>query len=119
MKKKILMIEDEAALRMLYRDEFEEEGYEVVSAGDGEEGIRQFEKERPDLVVLDIVMPVMDGLEALKRIRNRNGKHTPVILHTSHPKYLEDPDIREANALILKSADLGELKEAIAQLLKI
>jgi CheY-like chemotaxis protein len=118
MKKKILLIEDEAGLRILYRDELEEEGYEVVSAGNGEEGIRQFEKERPDLVVLDIVMPVMDGLEALKRIRKMNGNHTPVILHTSHPKYLEDPDIRQANALILKSADLQELKVTIAELLK-
>lgn len=118
MKKRILIAEDDAGLRMLYGDELEEEGYEVFSARDGEEGIRRYELERPDLVVLDIVMPVMDGIETLKRIRKIDGNRVPIILHTSHPKYLECPDIHQANALILKSADLEELKEAIADLLK-
>lgn len=118
MKRRILLIEDDAALRMLYEDELGEEGYEVLSARDGKEGVRRYEQERPDLIVLDIVMPVMDGIEVLKRIRKIDGNQIPIILHTSHPKYLECPDIHEANALILKSADLEELKEAIVQFLK-
>jgi two-component system response regulator AtoC len=117
MKKKVLLAEDDAGLSMIYREELGEEGYEVRCARNGEEAIRQFEQERPDLVVLDIVMPVMDGIEAMKRIREISENSIPIILHTSHPKYLESPDTRAANALILKTADLTGLKQKIAELL--
>ena len=65
MKKKILVVEDEEGLRLLYKEELEAEGYEVLTAGNGREAIQQLETGRPDLVILDIVMPVMDGMEAL------------------------------------------------------
>ena len=117
MKRRILLIEDDAALRMLYEDELGEEGYEVLSARDGKEGIRRYEQERPDLVVLDIVMPLMDGLEALSRLRRENGK-VPVILHTPHDKYLEDARVSLADAVIMKGNDLGGLKKKINDLLE-
>jgi CheY-like chemotaxis protein len=116
-KKRVLLAEDDSGLNMIYLEELQEEGYEVCSVRNGEEAIRQFEKEKPDLVVLDIMMPVKDGIEAMKRIRERSENSIPVILHTSHPKYLECPDTLAADALILKTVDLTGLKQKIAELL--
>ena len=117
MKKKILVVEDDQGLRLLYEEELEEEGYEVSTANNGKEAIGKLEKERPDLVVLDIVMPKMDGMEALGRIM---GKHRsiPIILHTSHPGYQEDFMSWGADAFVVKSPDLKELKGKIRELLE-
>ena len=117
MKKKILIVEDEEGLRALYEEELREEGYDVFTAKNGKEGIAALEKERPDLVVLDVVMPKMDGIEALGRILGKDKK-TPVILHTSHPGYKADFMSWAADAYILKSVDLTELKEKIRELLE-
>jgi CheY-like chemotaxis protein len=68
MKKKILVVEDEEGLRLLYKEELEAEGYEILTAQNGREAIQQLEEGKPDLIILDIVMPVMDGMEALGRI---------------------------------------------------
>jgi len=57
---------------MLYREELEDGGYEVISAYTGEEGIQKFKEESPDLVILDIQMPGMNGIETLRQ--NENGK---------------------------------------------
>ncbi len=115
-RRKILIAEDEELLRSLYEEEFQEEGFEVVTAGDGKEALHQLEKAKPDLAILDIAMPVMDGLEALRRIKEKHNG-IPVVLHTSHPLYLSDAKARGADAFILKSVDLEELKEKVHQLL--
>jgi len=112
LKKKILVVEDEETLRLLYQEELEEEGYEVFTAKNGKEGLQKLRKERPDLVILDIVMPEMDGIEALGRILGEQ-KQIPIILHTSHPGYQEDFMSWAADAYVLKSSDLKELKDKI------
>ena len=117
MRKKILVVEDEEGLRALYEEELREEGYDIFTAKNGKEGIAVLEKEKPDLVVLDIVMPKMDGIEALGRILGKE-KRTPVILHTCHPGYKADFMSWAADAYITKSVDLSELKEKIRELLK-
>jgi len=116
-KRKILVVEDEDPLRLLYEEELREEGYEVLTAGNGKEALVQLEVGKPDLVVLDIVMPVMDGMEALGRILGKNRK-IPIILHTSYPRYKEDFMSWAADACITKSSDLTELKEKIRELLE-
>jgi CheY-like chemotaxis protein len=116
MKKKVLVVEDQEALRVLYQDELKAEGYEVLLATNGKEAIQQLEKGKPDLVVLDIVMPVMDGMEALGRILGKN-KTIPIILHTSYAHYKEDFMSWAADAYVVKSSDLTELKEKIRELL--
>jgi DNA-binding response OmpR family regulator len=116
MKKKILLVDDDDGLRDLYREELEDEGYEVLTAVNGKEALQKLEKEKPDLVVLDIVMPKMDGMEALGRIIGKN-KTIPVILHTSHPGYQENFMSWAADAYLLKSTNLTELKEKIRFLL--
>ncbi len=105
------------ALRILYREELEEEGYEVLVARDGKEALQKLRKEKPDLVILDIVMPKMDGIEALGRML-REKKGVPIIIHTSHPGYKEEFMSWAADAYIVKSANLTELKERIRELLR-
>jgi DNA-binding response OmpR family regulator len=117
MKKEILLVDDDDGLKDLYREELEDEGYEVLTAKNGKEALQKLEKEKPDLVVLDIVMPKMDGMEALGRIIGKD-KTIPVILHTSHPGYQEDFMSWAADAYLVKSSDLNELKEKIRELLE-
>jgi DNA-binding response OmpR family regulator len=117
MKKKILLVEDEEGLRLLYGEELKAEGYEVIFASNGKEALRQLEADRPDLIILDIVMPVMDGMETLGQIMGRERK-VPIIIHTSYPGYREDFMSWAADAYVAKSSDLRELKETVGDLLK-
>ena len=117
MKKKILVVEDEEGLRLFYEEELKEEGYEVLTARNGKEAIQRLEEGSPDLIILDIVMPVMDGMEALGRIVGKERK-IPIILNTSYPGYQQDFMSWAANAYVTKSADLGELKKKVRELLE-
>ena len=117
MKKKILVVEDEEGLRLLYEEELKAEGYEILTAQNGREAIRQLEEEKPDLIILDIVMPVMDGMEALGRIVGKDRK-IPVILNSSYPGYREDFMSWAADAYVTKSIDLTELKNKVRELLE-
>jgi len=115
--KKILVVEDEEGLRLLYEEELKGEGYEVFTAQNGREAIKQLEKVKPDLVVLDIVMPVMNGMEALGRIVGKD-RNIPVIINTSYPGYREDFMSWAADAYVMKSTDLQELKDKVRDLLE-
>jgi CheY-like chemotaxis protein len=116
MKKKILVVEDEEGLRLLYEEELKAEGYEVLTARNGREAIQQLEVGKPDLIILDIVMPVMNGMEALGRILGKE-KRIPVILNTSYSGYQQDFMSWAADAYLTKSVDLSELKDKVKELL--
>ena len=117
MKKKILLVEDEPALGMLYEEELREEGYEVLIARNGKEAIQRYEEEEADLIILDIVLPVMDGIEAMNLLKEKHGK-VPIILQSSYSEYRTDPRTRVADAFVMKSGDLEELKKIIRGILK-
>ncbi len=117
MKKKILVVDDEEPLRILYKKELEGEGYEVLTASNGKEALLRLQEGKPDLVVLDIIMPVMDGMAVLGPILAKDRK-IPVILHTSYPEYREDFKSWAADAYITKSPDLTELKQKIREFLE-
>ena len=117
MKKKNLLVEDESALRLLFEEELQEEGYEVFIARDGREAIQRFEEGKLDLIILDIVMPVMDGIEVMSLLKERNGK-VPIILHSSYSEYRMDPRTKAAAAFIIKSSNLKELKEKVREILE-
>lgn len=81
-KIKVLLVEDEASLAMIVKDTMEPTGMSVTLAADGEEGIRAFFAEKPDVLVTDVMMPCMDGFEMVRRIRERD-KLTPVLFLTA------------------------------------
>lgn len=84
MPKKILAVDDERHIVRLIQVNLERAGYQVATAYDGREALQKIEAEKPDLVVLDVMMPYMDGLEALKRIRaNPATRALPVIMLTA------------------------------------
>jgi len=116
-KANILVVDDDENYRVLLSEELKDEGYRVTTAKNGKEAIQKLEKEKPELIVLDIVMPKMDGMEALGRIIGKD-KAVAVILHTSHPGYQEDFMSWAADAFIMKSSDFTKLKKEIRSLLE-
>lgn len=80
-KQLVLVADDEAPILRLVRTKLQIDGYRVVTASDGQEAVDVFENEQPDLVILDIMMPVMDGLEAMRRIREQS--QVPIIMLTA------------------------------------
>ena len=74
----ILLVEDEVSLAMIVKDALEEEGYEVAIARDGLEGLEQYFREQPALIIADVMMPELDGFEMVRRIR-RMDKEVPVL----------------------------------------
>lgn len=81
---KILIIEDDLSLAKTLEEYLAQSGFEVVCANDGEEGLRQAEKEMPDLVLLDIILPKKNGYEVIKEIKSsKKTEKIPVILLTN------------------------------------
>ncbi|UCF30419.1 MAG: response regulator [bacterium] len=114
--KTILVVDDEESIRLLYREELEEEGYRVICASDGEEALRKVKSDSPDLITLDIRMPGMDGIEVLQRIREMDTD-IPVIMSTAYGEYRQDFNVWASDAYIIKTANLDELKKTISRLL--
>jgi DNA-binding response OmpR family regulator len=81
---KILVVDDDPSVCALVKDVLELEGFEVTVAGDGYAGLRSIDAERPDCVVLDVMMPGLDGHGVLTRIRSKGGRHLPVVMLTAH-----------------------------------
>lgn len=112
---KILIVDDDPHIRRLYKEELTEEGYEVVIASTGEEALLLFEKEDPDLVTLDILMPDIDGIKLLRQMKEKRPR-LPIIMSTAYD-YRDDFAVWASEAYIVKSSELKELKEAIKILL--
>jgi CheY-like chemotaxis protein len=114
--KKILLVEDNESQRLLYRDELAEAGYEVILAANGKEALKRLVEAKPDLIILDIIMPEMDGMEVLGRII-REYRDTPIILNTAYSSYRDDFMSWAVDAFVVKSADSAELKQKVRQIL--
>ena len=114
--KKIMVVDDEESIRFLFKEELEEEGFRVELARNGREALEKVPVFRPDLITLDIKMPVMDGIEALKKIRETD-RHLPIILCSAYGEYKHDVTTWASDAYVVKCADLTELKATIRRLL--
>jgi len=112
----LLIADDEENILILYKHEFEADGYRVITAGNAQEALALIESEHPDLLIMDICMPEMDGIEALGKILSQNHK-IPVILNTAYSSYKDNFMSWAANAYVVKSSDLTELKDTVKRVL--
>ncbi|MBN2323891.1 MAG: response regulator [Spirochaetes bacterium] len=122
---KILVVDDDPDMVSAIRMSLESASYKVVDAGNGKEGIEKAKKERPDLIVMDLMMPEMDGFEACKRLKaDPEVENIPILVLTaigqqfSDTKYAKDMGLRlDSEDFITKPVDTEVLLERVAQLI--
>ncbi len=112
----ILLAEDDKNQRLLYEQELGLEGYEIRTAIDGKDALKKVQEHPPDIIIMDIDLPKMDGIEAIGRILSKN-KGIPIIINTAYSSYKDNYMSWIADAYIVKSSDLAELKNKIKELL--
>ena len=111
-KKRILLVDDEESIQLLYREEFEDEGYAFESAYNGIEALAKFRENPPDLVILDINMPGMNGIEVLRQMKELHLS-VPIILSSAYQEYKQDFGTWASEAYVVKSANMDELKATV------
>jgi two-component system cell cycle response regulator DivK len=122
MGKTILIVEDEPKNLKLLRDLLQRFGYEILEALDGEQGVKLAGEKMPDLILMDIMMPKMDGLEATRIIKaDEKTKHIPIIALTSYAMKGDREKTIEAgcDGYIAKPIDIKEVLKAIEHFLTI
>jgi len=93
---KVAIVEDDQAIAMMYRMKFESEGYQVETAGNGKLGLALIEEMKPDIVLLDLMMPEMNGDEMLEKMRQTAwGKHIKVIILTNSGEEAAPPELKK------------------------
>ena len=120
-EKKVLIVEDEETIQRLFKDVLEKVGYKIIIAGDGEQGVQLASKEKPDLILMDVQMPVKDGLEATKEIKgNPLTNNIPVVALTALAMKGDEERIRAAGCddYISKPVQIRALLEKVASYFK-
>jgi len=112
---RVLIVDDEEMIRLLYRKELSRSGYNVDTASSGLEAIKKVSQGDFDVVVLDIELPDMSGLEVLQKLRKIDPE-TPIIINSAFTTYKSDFQSWLADDYIVKSSDLDSLKQKIKQL---
>jgi DNA-binding NtrC family response regulator len=112
----VLIIDDEPHLRLLYETEFRRAGIEPLSAASAEQALEYLLSTRPDLIVLDLRMPGMDGVEAMQRILFHDSS-IPIVINTAYGGYRGSFQTWAADAFIRKSSDVTELLQTVLDLL--
>ncbi len=119
---KILIIEDDPFLADIYATKFGQEGFDIGMAADGESGFKKIEEERPDIILLDIVLPKMDGLEVLRRTKESPElKDIPIVLLTNlgqEEEVKRGLSLGAAQYLIKAHHAPGEVANIIKQILE-
>lgn len=112
----LLIVDEEANSRLLYKDEFREEGYVVTVAETTEEAMERIHQSKPDIITLDIRMPGTKGIEFLRKIKEEESD-IPVVICSAYAGYKKDFRIGVCDAFVVQSADLTELKTIIKMIL--
>ncbi|KHE92849.1 MAG: response regulator [Candidatus Scalindua rubra] len=114
----ILLVEDNKNQCLLYEQELRHEGYDIVTANDGKEALEKIKGQQPDMIIMDICLPKMDGVEAMRHILSKSkSRDIPIIINTGYSNYKDNFMTWAADAYIVKSSDLTELKNKIEELL--
>lgn len=119
---KILVVDDEPDVVKLVEFRMQKEGFEVLTAGDGRTGLGILEKEKPDLIILDIMMPLMDGMEVLRQIRaHRGSARVPVIMLTAKTASVTVDEARQlwVSDYVMKPFDPEKLVAKVKKALKL
>jgi len=120
--KKILFIEDESALQKTFGEVLKQEGYEMIPALDGEIGLRLAKSEKPDLILLDLILPRINGFEVLKQLKiDEETKSIPIIILTNLEKAEDIQKALELGAatyLVKANYTLAEVVEKVKKALK-
>ena len=114
---KLLLVEDEPAHLSFYKRLLSEEGHEVLEASSGREAIKLAKKVCPGVVVLDLMLPDMDGTEAIARLLNECGR-PKIVINTCYESFRNDFRCWGADAFVVKSSDPSELKLRVRQVLQ-
>lgn len=114
---KVLLVEDDEHENTLYEQLLTGEGYRVFSARNATEALDLMKRMTPDLAIIDISMPGMDGIELMNRMLATNHR-LPVILNTAYSSYQEDFRAWSADACVVKSSDLSRLSKAVKSVLE-
>ncbi len=114
--KKILVVDDEENIRELYRIEFEDMGYAVTVVSDGTQALTKLDAEKFDLVTLDMRMPDIDGIETLRKMKEKDSK-LPIIICTAYEEYKQDFGSWCSEAYVVKSADTSLLRDTVKNIL--
>jgi DNA-binding response OmpR family regulator len=114
--KKILVVDDEENIRQLYKEEFEEMGYEVTTVADGIQALAALDTKKYDLITLDMRMPDIDGIETLRKMKEKDST-LPVIICTAYEEYKHDFGSWCSDAYVVKSADTSLLRETVKKIL--
>jgi CheY-like chemotaxis protein len=116
---KILVVDDNSDHRELIVIMLEAEGYEVLTAKDGSEGLEQVRANHPSLVICDVMMPGIDGIQMVKRLRQMpEHRTTPVLMITAHGDVRENAILAGANQTLGKPFDLDELISMVRRVLE-
>lgn len=113
---KILVVDDEEPIRLLYQCELQEDGYIVELAANVKDAFGILEEDAIDLVIMDIKMPEMNGIDALQKIVGKK-KDLPIIINSSYSHFQENYLTWIADGYVVKSPDLRELKGKIKNIL--
>ena len=113
---RLLIVDDDENINLLYEEELSMEGHEVEIARNRKECIEKLKPNPPDLIIMDIRMPEMDGIEALGKIIAMH-ENIPIILNSAYSSYKDDFRSWGADAYLVKSSDITELKMKIAEIL--
>jgi CheY-like chemotaxis protein len=113
----IFHVEDESSVRLLYKEVFEEHGFQVIQATDAEEALRMLKGQKPDIIILDLKMPGIGGRGFLEKFHRMKLK-IPLVISSAYPYFRSDPSIPPVDAFVVKSGDLTELVEKVCELVR-
>ena len=112
----LLVVDEQVNTRLLYKDEFEDEGYEVLVAETTEEAMKIIRQSRPDIITLDLKIPGTQGIEFLRKVKEEC--RIPVVLCSAYAGYKKDSRVGICDAFVVQSADFTELKMIVHLILK-
>lgn len=122
-KKKILVVEDDAMISSIYRARFAADGFEVLTAADGANGLELAKKEKPDIIMLDVILPGLDGFSVLEEIKkDKTTRSVPVIMLTNlgtEDDRIKGQKMGALDYLVKASLTPGQISEKVKKILKI